>query len=91
MEPVEELNRTVRENLHDVKSSLEHIGKESPRKASVSAAATSASDAVATPDAATTSASETVTEAAPDAVTPETVATSAPGDAVTSAPSETNL
>ncbi|MBR0283226.1 MAG: hypothetical protein IJQ81_16820, partial [Oscillibacter sp.] len=55
----EELNRTVRENLHDVKSSLEHIGKESPRKVP-------ASNAVTTPDADATSTSDAATTSAPD-------------------------
>ena len=55
MEPLEELDRAVKGNLKEVQTSLEHIGKDAPRKKAATAetaskAETASAQAVATPD-----------------------------------------
>lgn len=90
MEPLEEIDRAVKGNIREVKTSLEHIGKDAPRKSATpepsadAQATTPETQAAATPEAS----ADAQADATPE-TSPETQAVASEAEAVTpDAPSE---
>ena len=73
MEPLEDIDRAVKGNIKEVKTSLEHIGKDAPRKSATTPQASADAQAAVTPQASADAQAAATPEpaSAAQAVTPD--------------------